>query len=296
VVSTAIDKYIYVIVKERFDKNIRVGYSKTEMVDSVDDLQHELVREAMRIVGITNSVEISTMADIPSEGSGLGSSSSVTVALLHALHTLKGELVTAEQLAQEACQIEIEILQKPNGKQDQYIVAFGGIRYFEFLQDETVTTRRLFLPGDRWSRLSEFVMLFFTGVTRQASTILLEQTQNIEGKTDALLTMKEQTKEMVRIFEDGSNLAKAGRLLHAGWELKKSLAGGISNPDIDRMYETALDAGAVGGKVAGAGGGGFLLLFCPPDRQGSVRQALKDYRELEFKLEKNGSRVLLNAR
>jgi len=296
VVSCAIDKYIYVIIKERFDQKIRLGYSKTEMVDTVDDLQHELVREAMRLVGISDSVEIATMADIPSEGSGLGSSSCVTVGVLHALHALKGELVTAEQLAKESCEIEISILGKPIGKQDQYIAAYGGVRSFIFEKDESVTNKRLWLPGDRWNRLSESMMLFFTGKTRQASSILSEQKANIYDKTPALCAMRDQSVEMLEILESAASLNRVGRLLHTGWELKKTLAGGVANAEIDAMYDKALDAGATGGKIAGAGGGGFLLLYCPPANQANVRQALSGLQELEFSLERDGSKVLMNGR
>ncbi|MEP0766836.1 MAG: GHMP kinase, partial [Fimbriimonadia bacterium] len=255
VVSCTIDKYIYVIIKERFDKKIRLGYTRTEMVDSVDELQHELVRESMRLVGVSQSVEIATMADIPSEGSGLGSSSAVTVGVLHALHALKGELVTAEQLADEACRVEIDILGKPIGKQDQYIAAYGGVREFVFNQDDTVSVSRLFLEGDRWQRLGEYIMLFFTGITRQSSTILSKQKQNIEKKMDALKQMAEQARKTRELLESGAPLARVGRILHEGWELKKSLADGIADENIDAAYERALDAGAVGGKIAGAGGG-----------------------------------------
>ncbi|GMV37939.1 MAG: dehydrogenase [Fimbriimonadales bacterium] len=296
VVSCTIDKYVYVIIKERFDKKIRLGYTRTEMVDSVDELQHELVRESMRLVGVSQSVEISTMADIPSEGSGLGSSSAVTVGVLHALHALKGELVTAEQLAQEACRVEIDILGKPIGKQDQYIAAYGGVREFVFNQDDTVSVSRLFLEGDRWQRLGEYIMLFFTGITRQSSTILSKQKQNIEKKMDALKQMAEQARKTRELLESNAPLARVGRIMHEGWELKKSLAEGIADEKIDAAYERALDAGAVGGKIAGAGGGGFLMLFCGPDRQAAVRSALSDMRELEFSLERDGSKVLLNGR
>ena len=295
VVSCAIDKYVYVIIKQRFDRKIRLGYSRTEIVDQVDDLHHELVREAMRLTGVRESVEISTMADIPSEGSGLGSSSSVTVGVLHALHALKGELVSAEQLAQEACWIEIEILGKPIGKQDQYIAAYGGLRSFVFNKDGSVTTTRLHV-GERWNRLGEYLMLFFTGITRQASTILEEQKSNIANRTDVLCKMRDQAEEMRSVVETGASLNRVGRLVHAGWELKKTLANKVASPEIDALYLAAMDAGAVGGKLTGAGGGGFLLLCCSTDRQEAVRGTLGALQELEFTLEQDGSKVLMNGR
>jgi D-glycero-alpha-D-manno-heptose-7-phosphate kinase len=296
VVSSAIDKYIYVIIKERFDDKIRLGYSRTEMVDSVDELEHELVREAMRITGVKSGVEISTMADIPSEGSGLGSSSSVTVGVLHALHAYMGDLVTAEQLAQEACRIEIDILGKPIGKQDQYIAAYGGLRSFVFEKDGGVTQRPLNLSPERRNRLGESLMLFFTGVTRKSDAILAEQKANIAERADALLAMRDQAAYLCELVTNGGSLMRMGRVMHSGWEMKSSLATGVSAPEIDALYEKALDAGAIGGKVAGAGGGGFLLLLCPPDRQQSVRSALSHLRELEFSLERDGSKVVMNGR
>jgi D-glycero-alpha-D-manno-heptose-7-phosphate kinase len=295
VLSTAIDKYIYVIVKERFDDRIRIGYSRTEMVDSVDEIEHELAREAMRRVGITSGVEISTMADIPSEGSGLGSSSSVTVGLLHALYTYKGELITPEQLAQEACEIEIDILGKPIGKQDQYIAAYGGMRQFTFNPDESVMVSPVPLTDVVRLRFSESLLLFYTGITRKADTILSEQRDNIEEKRASLDRMKAQTGDIYEALTTG-NLNRIGRVLDEGWRHKRQLAGRISNGDIDRLYDRALDAGATGGKIAGAGGGGFLLLYCPPDRQSSVREALKDYKELPFALERDGTKVIFNVR
>jgi D-glycero-alpha-D-manno-heptose-7-phosphate kinase len=295
VLSTAIDKFIYVVIKGRFDEKIRVGYTRTEMVDNVDDIEHELVRECLKLTGLTKGLEISTMADIPSEGSGLGSSSTVTVGLLHAMYTYKGELVTAERLAQEACQIEIGILGKPIGKQDQYIAAYGGIRRISFLQDGTTTVQGVNIGDEQRQRLSEVILLFYTGITRKADSILAEQKDNIGNQTEALIKMRSQVPLMQEALESGS-FQKAARILQSGWELKKALAGKITTSAIDILYDRALDAGATGGKIAGAGGGGFLLLFCPPDRQSSVRQALADLKELPFNLEVDGSKVIFNNR
>ena len=295
VISSAIDKYIYVIVKERFDDKIRVGYSRTEMVDSVDEIEHELVREAMRKVGISKGIEIATMADVPSEGSGLGSSSSVTVGLLNALYAYKGEAQPAERLAREACEIEINTLGKPIGKQDQYIAAYGGLKVFCFNHDGGVDVQAVPLDEERRRQLGEGIMLFFTGTTRQSSVILSEQRLNIESSRQILCEMKSQVGSMRECIESG-RLNKLGRILHDGWECKKRLAGGISNGQIDEMYEMAIDAGAVGGKVAGAGGGGFLMLYCPPDRQESVRKALAGMKELSFRLERDGTKIIFNVR
>lgn len=295
VVSTAIDKYIYVIIKDRFDRNIRIGYSRTEMVDSIDQIEHELVREAMKKVGISYGIEIATMADIPSEGSGLGSSSAVTVGLLHAMYTFKGQLVTPGQLAREACEIEIDILGKPIGKQDQYIAAYGGLRRIDFNADETVSAKWVPMPDESKRRFGESLMLFYTGITRKADTILTQQKDNIASKIATLDKIKDQAGEIYEALENG-NLNRIGRIMDAGWRHKKQLADNISNASINAYYEAALDAGAVGGKVAGAGGGGFLLLFCPPDRQAEVRRALSGMRELPINLERDGTKVILNAR
>lgn len=295
VLSSAIDKYIYVIAKERFDDKIRVGYSRTEMVDSVDEIEHELVREAMRKVGIQRGIEISTMADIPSEGSGLGSSSSVTVGLLNCLYAYKGEIKTAEELAQEACEIEIDVLGKPIGKQDQYIAAYGGLRMFHFCKDGTVDVDRIPVDNGRRREFSESLILFFTGITRKSSSVLTEQKQNIDDKNATLCRMRDQSYDMLKCLSNG-HLNRVGRVLREGWDLKKQLAGGISNGYIDELYDKALKAGALGGKIAGAGGGGFLLLYCPPAAQSRVRTALSELKELPFRLERDGTKVIFNVR
>jgi D-glycero-alpha-D-manno-heptose-7-phosphate kinase len=294
VISSAIDKYIYVVIKERFDDKIRVGYTRTEMVDHVDQIEHELVRECMRLTGIKGGVEIATMADIPSEGSGLGSSSTVTVGLLHALYAFKGELVTPERLAEEACHIEIDVLGKPIGKQDQYIAAFGNMRVIDFAATG-VDVRRVALSEAQRLRFGECLMLFYTGITRSADNILSQQKANIADKMRTLGLIKEQVCEIESSLIN-QNINKVGRIMHAGWGLKKQMAQQISTANIDALYEIALDAGATGGKIAGAGGGGFLLLYCTPDRQHAVRAVLSELKELPFSLERDGTKVIFNAR
>ncbi len=297
VVSTAIDKYIYVIIKERFDDKIRVGYSKTEMVDSVDEIEHELVRECLRKTGIASGIEISTMADIPSEGSGLGSSSSVTVGLLNAMYAYQGEPKPPEVLADEACQIEIDVLGKPIGKQDQYIAAFGNMRRIEFLPSGSVEVSSVEIDPEKKQRLGESLMLFFTGVTRKADVILSQQKSNIEDRRRTLETMRDQACELHASLCAG-DIEAIGRTMHEGWLLKKQLAASISNGNIDSMYEAAIRAGAVGGKIAGAGGGGFLLLYCCPECREAVRARLSDFgmKELCFNLERDGTKVIFNVR
>lgn len=295
VVSTAIDKYIYVIVKERFDNLIRVGYTRTEMVEKVDDIQHELVREALRMVGIDKGIEVSTMADIPSEGSGLGSSSTVTVGLLNALYAYKGETVTAEALARKACEIEIEVLGKPIGKQDQYIAAYGGIRHFRFLPNEEVRTTSIDLDEGARQRLCESLLLFWTGTTRKSSDVLSEQRSNIDQKMRLLVEMRDQADELARLLKVGA-IASLGQTLREGWLKKKQLASGITNSQIDELFELAMAGGAIGGKVTGAGGGGFFLVCTPPENRAAVRKKLAHLRELPINLSRDGSKVIFNVR
>jgi D-glycero-alpha-D-manno-heptose-7-phosphate kinase len=295
VLCTAIDKYIYVVLKDRFDDHIRVGYSTTEMVDRVDQLRHELVRESMRLVGIDRGIEISTMADVPSSGSGLGSSSSVTVGLLNALYAYLGELRPAPVLAQEAAAIEIDKLGKPIGKQDQYAVAYGNLRKIIFHPDDSVSVRTVEVPLATKRSLDERLLLFYTGFGRESADILTEQKANGKTNADTLARMVAIVDEMESCLIAG-DLDEFGRCLHRGWELKKGLASKISNNVIDRLYERALAAGALGGKIAGAGGGGFLLIYCNRDRQDAVRKELSNLRELSFHFERDGSKIIFNIK
>lgn len=293
VVSTAIDKCVYVIVKARYDDKIYVDYARKEIVDTVDEIQHDLVRESARMAGMTNGFEVAMMADIPSEGSGLGSSSSLTVGLLNAFHQFRGRQVGAEQLADEACRIEIDILGKPIGKQDQYIAAYGGLCSFSFNQDDTVTVERIDIPAIAKRRLGSNLLLFFTQIVRQASTILSDQKEKINDTIayhDEIKDLARQTYEALR----QNNYDAIGEILHRNWELKKQLANGVSNPAIDAMYDAALSGGAVGGKIAGAGGGGFLMVYCRRPEQDNLREHLAQYREMPFMLEPHGSRVIFN--
>ncbi len=295
VLSSAIDKYIFVTIKKRFDHLLRVGYTRTEMVERIDDLQHELIREALRKTGVQPGVEITTMGDIPSAGTGLGSSSTVAVGALHAMHTYHSELVTAEQLAREACEIEIDVLRKPIGVQDQYIAAHGGLRLFEFRPDGQIYSEPVRLNVALRQRLNESLLLFFTGVTRKADTILTEQKRNIQDRRTILRRMKEMAYHARTELEAG-NMDALGEWLHEGWELKKQMASQVSNSAIDEMYTAARKAGALGGKITGAGGGGFLLLYCPAEKRQAVRSALTDLQELPFQLEQDGSKVIFNYR
>ncbi len=295
VLSSAIDKFIYVIVKERFDHMIRVGYTRTELVEHPDDLQHELVREALCLTGVHRKIEIDTIGDIPATGSGLASSSTVTVGILNALYTLRNQPQTHEQLAQQTCQIEIQHLQKPIGKQDQYIVAYGGLRFIRFLPDETVTVESVELSDEEERRFNDHLMLFYTNTARRSESVLHEQNTNIIQRMDVLRELKAMTFQGRTLLESGK-FDDFGRLMHEGWQFKKKLASRISNSTIDEIYSAACRAGALGGKITGAGGGGFLLLYCPYEKQPRVRRALAQFTELPFHLERDGSKVIFNYR
>ncbi len=295
VISAAIDKYVYVIVKERFDDRIYINYTQKERVDDVSEIRHDLVREAMRKAGVVKGIEITTLADIPSEGSGLGSSSSIAVGLLNALYIFAGSQVTPEQIAREACEIEIDICKKPIGKQDQYIAAYGGLNKITFYPDESVSVSRLPVFNSDLLKFGSHLLLFYTNKTRKADIILAKQKKGTENKRETLRSMRDFVPGLEAFLVSGK-FDKLGSLLHENWLLKKTLVEAISNPDIDEMYHKAMDAGALGGKVCGAGGGGFLLLYVKKGRQDAVRAALKDYRELPFMLDSYGTRIIFNVR
>jgi D-glycero-alpha-D-manno-heptose-7-phosphate kinase len=295
VLTTAIDKYVFVTIKRRFDDKLRIGYTRTELVDDVEQVEHELIREAFRVSGIKAGVEITTMADIPSAGSGLGSSGAVTVGALHAMHAYQHEMPSAERLAREACEIEIDRLGKPVGVQDQYIAAFGGFRWMEFGRDGSIQVDRFPLDPFLERSLNDNLLLFFTGQTRDASGILSEQQANLNGRASVLSALRDMAREARQEVAAG-NLDSLGRLLDETWALKRRLASKISNCSIDEMYDTARRAGALGGKITGAGGGGFLLVYCANGQRQSVRQALRGLRELPFRFEPDGSKVIFDYR
>jgi D-glycero-alpha-D-manno-heptose-7-phosphate kinase len=294
VLNCAIDKYIYVIVKQRFDDEIYINYSKKEIVSRVADIEHELVREAMLMTGVTGGVEITTLADIPSSGSGLGSSSAVTVGLLHALYAYTGRQVLAEELAEGACRIEIERCGKPIGKQDQYIAALGGIRDLRFGPGEDVSHEELGLSASERVALQQQMMLFYTGITRRADNILTEQNANVSATLPQLDLLRDLAGFAVKRLRSG-DVDAIGPALRESWEAKRKLASGVSNSQVDDAVTRALEAGASGVKLTGAGGGGFLVVLCPMERQRAVRESLADMRELPIRLERFGSRVVLNV-
>lgn len=293
VVSTTIDKYIYITVNKKFDDLIRISYSKAEMVKSVDEVEHNIIREALNMVGIERGIEVVYMGDIPlgSAGIGLGSSSSLAVGVLNALYAYKGQHVSAEQLARKACEIEIKKLGQPIGKQDQYAAAYGGFNYIQFNNDESVFVDPVICKRETKERLNNKLLLFYTGIERISSHILEEQKENIDNNNIFLDEMVELS-NIIResILKNGSS--KVGKLLHKGWKCKQQLASTITNPVIDKYYEKALNAGAVGGKISGAGGGGFLLIYCEEEQKDNVRNALSDLKEVPFRFEPQGSKII----
>jgi D-glycero-alpha-D-manno-heptose-7-phosphate kinase len=299
-VAAAIDKYIYVSANRRFYDSIRLAYSKTETVDSVDQIEHRIFREALRFSGITHGIELGSVADVPSN-SGLGSSSTFTVALLNALHTFKQEFVSSQQLADEACRIEIDILKQPIGKQDQFIAAYGGITAFTFNTDGSVEVERVPVRPEVVDELESNLVIFYSGVEREASSVLAEQGRNIQTNQDQAVERMHRIKalghETRRILIDG-NIDAYGELLHEHWTNKRKLATTMTAPAIDEHYETARRAGAIGGKLMGAGGGGFFMFYTRPTDRRQVYDALtkRGLRPLRFRFDASGARIVANLR
>jgi D-glycero-alpha-D-manno-heptose-7-phosphate kinase len=292
VTSVALQAHIYVAVNQRFDDSIRISYSKTETVNNIEEIQHELVREAMRMADVTGGVEITTIADIPGKGTGLGSSSAVTVGLLHALHAYAGRTVGPEQLAQEACEIEIDILGQTIGKQDQYAAAFGGLNQIFFNSDETVTVTSL--PRLDATSVADNFCLVWTGLTRKATPILEKQSRDTAAKMDELLSMRTQAEDVTELLETG-NWQAVGSMLDDAWNLKRSLTEGITNSEIDALYDKLIGLGCSGGKLLGAGGGGFILVQTPPGVQDKIRNKLPN-KMIPLVADMEGSILLLDDR
>ncbi|MBE6091608.1 MAG: GHMP kinase [Selenomonas ruminantium] len=293
VLSTALNMYVYIMVCKRFDHKIRVCYRIQEMVDSVDEIQHNIVREAMKIVGITGGIDIVYSADIPmsTSGVGLASSSAFAVGVLNALFAYQGKRVSANDLAKLACEIEIVRLGNPIGIQDQYAVANGGFRQYKFWPTGEVT-HTIITGGSSYLReLRRNLMLYYTGQTRISSNILSEQERNIQDKTPVLDKMVQMTETACTELGKGA-IGRIGEMLDEAWQLKKQMASKISNPEIDRMYALAKENGALGGKILGAGGGGFMLLYVQPECQVKVKKAMQEYRQVEFDFEPEGSRII----
>lgn len=293
VISTALNMYVYIMVCKRFDSKIRVCYTKNEFVDSADQVKHNIIREALKIVGIENGIDIVYSADIPlsSAGVGLASSSALAVGVLNALYAYKGEYASPEKLAKMACEVEINRLGNPIGIQDQYACAYGGFRIYRFWADGKVSAIPVCMSKEVRERLRNHLMLYYTGMTRISSEILSEQKENIADKNRILDQMAEMVDGAVQAMKEG-HIEQWGKMLDQAWNLKKSLASKISNSEIDVMYDKAKKAGASGGKILGAGGGGFLLLYVEDQCREDVKEAMKAYKKVEFNFENEGSRII----
>ena len=293
VISSTLNMYVYITVNKRFDDKIRIVYSGNELVDHVDEIKHDIIRNALEMTGIDKGIEIVYSADIPlsSAGIGLSSSSALAVGVMHALHAYKGERVSPEQLAREACEIEIERIGQQIGVQDQYAVAYGGLRVYRFAADGNVCAEPVTCKQEYLHALKENLMLFYTGKGRDSRKILNEQSETIAQKMARLDQLVEAVERNHRNLCEG-NIDQWGTELDRAWEIKKTFAGGVSTPEIDKMYSAARAAGALGGKILGAGGGGFLLLYVPKKRQADVNNALKGYRNIDFAFEPFGSRII----
>jgi D-glycero-alpha-D-manno-heptose-7-phosphate kinase len=294
VVSTAINKYIYITVNPKFDDKIRASYSQTEIVNHVDELKHELIREALKMVRIDRGIEITSISDIPSRGTGLGSSSTYTVGLLNALYAYRNYFAGAERLAREACIIEIERCGKPIGKQDQYIAAYGGLQFIRFHSDGNVFVDPIICAPETRERLQEGLLMLYTGLVRRSDDILREQSDSTQADEEKRASLR----RMVGLAEQiqgallRNDLGGFGEVLHAGWMEKRKLASGITQPRIDEWYERARAHGAIGGKILGAGGGGFLLLYAPPERHPEICEALPELRPIDFRFSLQGSKLI----
>ena len=291
VLSTSINKYCYISIHPYFNENqTLLKYSENELVDSPDQIRHRIFRQVLTDMGI-HGVEISSTADIPG-GTGLGSSSTFTVGLLNTLNCYNGKFVSKDKLAKLACEVEIEKLGNPIGKQDQYGAALGGLNCIKFNQDGSVSHEPILMEGKTYKKLQKNLLMFYTGTTRSANTILAEQTKNItsDDKARNLLKMCGLAKDM-KVALENNDISSFGKILDEGWQLKKELASGIANPAIDEAYEIAMKNGALGGKLLGAGGGGFLLFYCEEEKQDQLKKAI-GLRELDFSFERDGTSVI----
>jgi len=296
VLSTSINKYMYISSHRFFfPEQLRVKYSETETVNHLDELRHPLLRESMRKVGISTGIEISSIADIPA-GTGMGSSSSFTVGLLHCLYANKRVYTTHEQLAREACEIEINILGEPIGKQDQYAAAFGGLNILHFHPNGDVRVEPMYVKNEIYRKLQENLLMFYVGNQRKASDILTEQKRNAshDEKFGVLKSMVLLVSDLRNCLYTG-HLDDFGRILHENWILKQRLASQITNPEIDEIYRAGLRAGAKGGKLLGAGGGGFMLFYCEKESQQKLLNELKPLVKFDFAFEREGSKLIYFA-
>ncbi|MDB4076248.1 hypothetical protein N9537_00285 [Porticoccaceae bacterium] len=293
VLSVGLNQHMYVTVSPRFKASTRIAYTKTEIADSIDDIQHTIAREALRMTGLGKHLEITTIGDVPS-GTGLGSSSSLAAGMLNALYAYKGQITSPQQLAEQACQIEIDIIGKPIGKQDQYAAAYGSLNFIAFNPDGSVDVEPVPYRPETIKELESRTLLMYTAQQRSADDILIKQSAGTTqvDTFNTLRQMRDLAVEMKGVISGSGSIDEFARLLNEGWLLKKSLGFGISNTAIDDWYEAAMKAGAQGGKLLGAGGGGFLMLVAPPEKHQAIRDALGNPREIPFEIDRRGSRII----
>jgi D-glycero-alpha-D-manno-heptose-7-phosphate kinase len=293
VLSTSIDKYIYVAVKRQLsfvDYKYRVNWSQTEFKNNIEDIEHPIVRETLKMLEIDFPVEITTFADVPA-GTGLGSSSTFAVGLLNALYALKGERISKGELANQAAKIEIDILKRNMGKQDHFAAAYGNVNVFRFFEDETTSVEPVFYKPEIKEEIQNRLLMFYTDKKRDASKILKEQIKNTSDKFEVLTKMKSLIPNLNDVFNDKNGMNNFGDILHQGWVLKRSIASTISNRQINQYYERAQKAGAIGGKLLGAGGGGFLLFYAEKHNHDRIKAELRDLTEMKFKFDDAGTRI-----
>ena len=292
VTSLAMARYLYVTVNPRFDNSIRISYSSMEFVDDINEIQHELVREAMKSTGVTHGIEVTTIADIPSRGTGLGSSSAVTIGLLNALSSLAGNPMSSEELAKEACRIEIDVLGQPIGKQDQYAAAIGGANTIGFLPDGSVSIDPLILSDNTKQRIENEFSLVYTGLTRSANSVLSKQKELTADRMEELSILRLQAFQ-VRSALEGGRLEEVGRLLGESWQIKRNLVDGITGELLDTLHEQLIDAGATGAKLLGAGGGGFFLIHGDTEIKTRLEKSLgSKHKILPLLIDSQGSTII----
>jgi D-glycero-alpha-D-manno-heptose-7-phosphate kinase len=294
VISTAINKYVYVTINKKFDSGIRISYSKTEEVDSIFEIEHKIIRSTMQFMNLNGGIEITSIADIPSKGSGLGSSSSFTVGLINALNAYNGIQTSAQSLADLSCIIEIIHCAEPIGKQDQYAAAYGGFNLIEFNKDSSVLVSPIICDPNTLNTIESNILVFYTGITRSASDLLVKQTEEISESTKKQDILKKMV-DLTYLLKNeicNNNLNNFGEILHENWVLKKLLTKEISTTKIDYWYKRALDAGAIGGKLLGAGAGGFLMFYASQDKHESIIKSLSELRQININFEKFGSRII----
>jgi D-glycero-alpha-D-manno-heptose-7-phosphate kinase len=297
VLSTTVDKYVYVTLNKKFDNNIRLSYSITENVSDIKYIQHPIVRNTLELLQMKSGLEITSISDIPSSGSGLGSSSSFTIAVLHALYEFKREIISKEELGRLASHIEIDLCGDRIGKQDQYAAAFGGLNLIEFNEDDTVVVNPVNCKLETIKKIQESIIVFYTGQTRSASTLLREQSENMNltSKRELMSNMVSLAYKMKDLLEN-DDIRLFGELLDQNWQLKRQMSSCISNTKIDNWYKKGISAGAIGGKLLGAGNGGFIMFFAPKENHGEIEKAMSDLRRVPFAFDTEGSKILFSSK